>query len=202
VPASHLLLALQCGRLGRLLRHFRQPGAGRRGGPVVRHGGGAILSETPEIYGAEHLLTRRASRREVGEKLIRRIKWWEDYTARNGNEMNNQSLAGNKAGGPQHHLEKSLAPWPRRHHQSVDVYEYAERFTARGFVYLDTPGYDPCRRRTDRGRATLVCFTPARVRLRLQARAFAQAPHQHAPLDHQEEDMDLNCAPSSTARRA
>ena len=66
---------------------------------LVRHGGSAILAETPEIYGAEHLLTRRAATREIGEKLVARIKWWEDYTQRNGGVMDNNPTPGNKAGG-------------------------------------------------------------------------------------------------------
>ncbi|MDA8109568.1 MAG: altronate dehydratase family protein, partial [Betaproteobacteria bacterium] len=99
VPASHLVLALQCGGSDGYSGISANPALGAAVDLLVRHGGSAILSETPEIYGAEHLLTRRAVSREVGEKLVRRIKWWEDYTRRNGNEMNNNPSPGNKAGG-------------------------------------------------------------------------------------------------------
>src|SRR6185295_7165858 len=99
VPASQLVLGLQCGGSDGYSGISANPALGAAVDLLVRHGGTAILSETPEIYGAEHLLTRRAVSREVGEKLIRRIKWWEDYTARNGNEMNNNPSPGNKAGG-------------------------------------------------------------------------------------------------------
>src|SRR6185503_15114679 len=99
VPASHLTLGLQCGGSDGYSGISANPALGAAVDLLVRHGGSAILSETPEIYGAEHLLTRRAVSREVGEKLIERIKWWEDYTKRNGNEMNNNPSPGNKAGG-------------------------------------------------------------------------------------------------------
>src|SRR3954466_6760148 len=99
VPASHLLLGLQCGGSDGYSGISANPALGAAVDLLVKHGGTAILSETPEIYGAEHLLTRRAVSKEVGEKLIARIKWWEDYPSRNGNEMNNNPSPGNKAGG-------------------------------------------------------------------------------------------------------
>src|SRR5262249_49351072 len=106
VPASQIVVGLQCrGSDG----YSGSPENTALGGAVdtlVRHGGTAILSETPEVYGAEHLLTRRAVSREVGEKLVARIKWWEDYTARNKGEMNNNPSPGNKAGGLTTILEK------------------------------------------------------------------------------------------------
>jgi len=108
VPASHLTLALQCGGSDGYSGISANPALGAAVDLLVRHGGTAILSETPEIYGAEHMLTRRAVSREVGEKLLSRIRWWEDYTARNGNEMNNNPSPGNKAGGLTTILEKSL----------------------------------------------------------------------------------------------
>ena len=75
------------------------PALGAAADLLVRHGGTAVLAETPEIYGAEHLLTRRAQSREVGDKLVKHILWWEEYTAKNGAEMNNNPSPGNKAGG-------------------------------------------------------------------------------------------------------
>ncbi len=130
----------------------------------MRHGGTAILSETPEIYGAEHLLTRRAVSREVGEKLIARIKWWEDYTARNKGEMNNNPSPGNKAGGLTTILEKSLGAVAKGGTTNlVAVYEYAEPVTAKGFVYMDTPGYDPVSATGQvAGGANMICFTTGR----------------------------------------
>ncbi|MBV9221019.1 MAG: altronate dehydratase, partial [Methylobacteriaceae bacterium] len=108
VPASELVLALQCGGSDGYSGITANPALGAAADLLVRHGGTAILSETPEIYGAEHLLTRRAASREIGEKLVGMIRWWEDYTARNGGEMNNNPSPGNKAGGLTTILEKSL----------------------------------------------------------------------------------------------
>ena len=163
---------------------------------LVRHGGTAILSETPEIYGAEHLLTRRAVSREIGEKLIARIRWWEDYTRRNGNEMNNNPSPGNKAGGLTTILEKSLGAVAKGGTTNlVDVYEYAEAVTAKGFVYMDTPGYDPVSATGQvAGGANLICFTTGRG----SAYGCKPAPSlklatNSALFEHQEEDMDINC---------
>ena len=150
---------------------------------LVRHGGTAILSETPEIYGAEHLLTRRAVSREVGEKLISRIKWWEDYTAREKGEMNNNPSPGNKAGGLTTILEKSLGAVAKGGTTNlVAVYEYAEPVTAKGFVYMDTPGYDPVSATGQvAGGANMIVFTTGpRLGVRLRAVAVAQAVDQHA----------------------
>ena len=98
-PASELTLALQCGGSDGYSGITANPALGAAADLLVRNGGTAILSETPEIYGAEHLLTRRAATPEVGHKLVERIRWWEDYCARNGGEMNNNPSPGNKAGG-------------------------------------------------------------------------------------------------------
>ena len=76
-------------RLRRLFRHHGQRAVGAAVDLVVRHGGTAVLSETPEIYGAEHLLTRRAATRDVGEKLVGIIKWWQNYCAINKGSMDN-----------------------------------------------------------------------------------------------------------------
>ncbi len=196
VPVSHLLLALQCGGSDGYSGISANPALGAAVDLLVRHGGGAILSETPEIYGAEHLLTRRAVTRAVGEKLIRRIKWWEDYTARNGNEMNNNPSPGNKAGGLTTILEKSLGAAAKGGTTNlIDVYEYAEPVTAKGFVYMDTPGYDPVSATGQiAGGANLVCFTTGR------GSAYGCKPAPSLKLatntrlyEFQEEDMDLNC---------
>jgi arabinonate dehydratase len=196
VPASHLMLGLQCGGSDGYSGISANPALGAAVDLLVRHGGTAILSETPEIYGAEHLLTRRAVSREVGEKLIRRIKWWEDYTARNRMEMNNNPSPGNKAGGLTTILEKSLGAVAKGGTTNlVDVFEYAEPVTARGFVYMDTPGYDPVSATGQvAGGANMICFTTGRG----SAYGCKPAPSlklaTNTPLFvHQEEDMDFNC---------
>ena len=144
-----------------------------------------MLSETPEIYGAEHLLTRRAVSREVGEKIVKRINWWEDHCARTGGEMNNNPSPGNKAGGLTTILEKSLGAVAKGGTTNlVDVYEYAQPITAKGFVYMDSPGYDPVSATGQvAGGANVLCFTTGRgSRVRLQADAVAQARDQQRPL--------------------
>ncbi len=196
VLAGHLVLGLQCGGSDGYSGISANPALGAAVDLLVRHGGTAILSETPEIYGAEHLLTRRAATREVGEKLVRRIRWWEDYTARNGNEMNNNPSPGNKAGGLTTILEKSLGAVAKGGTTNlVDVYEYAQAVTAKGFVYMDTPGYDPVSATGQvAGGANLICFTTGRG----SAYGCKPAPSlklaTNTPLFvRQEDDMDLNC---------
>jgi altronate hydrolase len=196
VPASHLIVALQCGGSDGYSGISANPALGAAVDLLVRNGGTAILSETPEIYGAEHLLTRRAVSKEVGEKLVARIRWWEDYTRRNGNEMNNNPSPGNKAGGLTTILEKSLGAVAKGGTTNlVEVYEYAQPVTAKGFVYMDTPGYDPVSATGQvAGGANLVCFTTGR------GSAFGCKPAPSLKLAtntplfvHQEDDMDFNC---------
>jgi len=196
VPASHLTLGLQCGGSDGYSGISANPALGAAVDLLVRHGGAAILSETPENYGAEHLLTRRAVSREVGEKLIARIRWWEEYTARNNMEMNNNPSPGNKAGGLTTILEKSLGAVAKGGTTNlVDVYEYAEPVKAKGFVYMDTPGFDPVSATGQvAGGANMICFTTGRG----SAYGCKPAPSlklaTNTPLFvHQEEDMDFNC---------
>ena len=196
VPAGHLTLGLQCGGSDGYSGISANPALGAAVDLLVRHGGTAILSETPEIYGAEHLLTRRAVSREVGEKLVARIRWWEDYTRRNGNEMNNNPSPGNKAGGLTTILEKSLGAVAKGGTTNlVGVYEYAEQVTAKGFVYMDTPGFDPVSATGQvAGGANMICFTTGRG----SAYGCKPAPSlklatNTALFEHQEEDMDINC---------
>ena len=113
ISASELMLALQCGGSDGYSGITANPALGAAVDMLVRHGGTAVLSETPEIYGAEHLLTRRARNRQVGEKLVDIIRWWEAYCAKNDGSMDNNPSPGNKAGGLTTILEKSLAPPPR-----------------------------------------------------------------------------------------
>lgn len=196
VPASHIVVGLQCGGSDGYSGITANPALGAAADLLARHGGTAILSETPEIYGAEHLLTRRAVSREVGEKLIARIKWWEDYTARNRGDMNNNPSPGNKAGGLTTILEKSLGAAAKGGTTNlVDVYEYAERVTAKGFVFMDTPGYDPCSITGQvAGGANMVVFTTGRgsvygckpapsIKLATNSRVY----------QHMTDDMDVNC---------
>jgi len=196
VPASHLVLGLQCGGSDGYSGITANPALGAAVDLLVRHGGTAILSETPEIYGAEHLLTRRAVSREVGEKLVSRIKWWEEYTTRNKGEMNNNPSPGNKAGGLTTILEKSLGAVAKGGTTNlVAVYEYAEPVTAKGFVYMDTPGYDPVSATGQvAGGANMICFTTGR------GSAYGCAPSPSLKLstntalwNRQEEDIDINC---------
>ena len=196
VPASHLVLGLQCGGSDGYSGISANPALGAAVDLLVRHGGTAILSETPEIYGAEHLLTRRAVSRAVGEKLVERIKWWERYTAKNDMEMNNNPSPGNKAGGLTTILEKSLGAVAKGGTTNlVQVLEYAEPVTERGFVYMDTPGYDPVSATGQvAGGANLICFTTGR------GSAYGCKPAPSLKLatntkmfQFQEEDMDINC---------
>jgi arabinonate dehydratase len=196
VPASHLTIGLQCGGSDGYSGITANPALGAAVDLLVRHGGTAILSETPEIYGAEHLLTRRAVSREVGEKLIARIRWWEEYTTRERGEMNNNPSPGNKAGGLTTILEKSLGAVAKGGTTNlVDVYRYAEPVTAKGFVYMDTPGYDPVSATGQvAGGANMIVFTTGR------GSAYGCAPAPSLKLatnttlwTRQEEDIDLNC---------
>ena len=196
VPASHITIGLQCGGSDGYSGITANPALGAAVDLLVRHGGTAILSETPEIYGAEHLLTRRAVSRGVGEKLVSRIRWWEDYTAREKGEMNNNPSPGNKAGGLTTILEKSLGAVAKGGTTNlVEVYEYAEPVTAKGFVYMDTPGYDPVSATGQvAGGANMIVFTTGR------GSAYGCAPAPSLKLStntalwvRQEEDIDLNC---------
>jgi hypothetical protein len=99
VSAAHLVVGLQCGGSDGYSGITANPALGKAVDLLVQQGGTAILSETPEIYGAEHLLTRRAVTPEVGSKLLRRFQWWKDYCSRNGASLTNNPSAGNKAGG-------------------------------------------------------------------------------------------------------
>jgi len=194
--ASHISIGLQCGGSDGYSGISANPALGAAVDLLVAHGGSAILSETPEIYGAEHMLTRRAVTPEVAHKLIERIKWWENYTAINNGEMNNNPSPGNKAGGLTTILEKSLGAVAKGGTSNLQaVYEYAEPVLARGLVYMDTPGYDPVSATGQvAGGANMICFTTGR------GSAYGCAPAPSLKLatnsrlwQRQEEDMDINC---------
>ncbi len=131
---------------------------------LVAHGGTSILGETPEVYGAEHLLTRRATHPDVGKRLVERIAWWERYVAAAGGSMDNNPSPGNKEGGITTILEKSLGAVAKGGRANLEaVYEYAEPVQAKGFVFMDTPGYDPVSvTGMVAGGANVVCFTTGR----------------------------------------
>jgi galactarate dehydratase len=195
-PASKLTVALECGGSDGYSGISANPALGCASDLLVRHGGTAILSETPEIYGAEHLLTRRAATPEVAQKLLSRIDWWRDYTARNQAELNNNPSFGNKAGGLTTILEKSLGAVAKGGSSRLNaVYEYAEPVTEHGFVFMDTPGYDPTAVTGQvAGGANIVCFTTGRG----STSGFKPAPciklATNTPMyDRMVEDMDINC---------
>ena len=196
VPAGHLVVGLQCGGSDGYSGISANPALGAAVDRLVRHGGTAILSETPEIYGGEHLLTRRAVSLAVADKLRARIAWWERYTARNGMQMDNNPSAGNKAGGLTTILEKSLGAIAKSGTTNlVDVVEFAERVASRGFVYMDTPGYDPVSATGQvAGGANLICFTTGR------GSAYGCAPSPSLKLStntalwlKQQDDIDIDC---------
>jgi len=195
-PAAEIMLALQCGGSDGYSGITANPALGAAVDLLVKHGGTAVLAETPEIYGAEHLLTRRAVNRAVGEKLVKRIKWWEDYCDRNRGEMNNNPSPGNKAGGLTTILEKSLGAAAKGGSTTLRaVYEYAEAVKEKGFVFMDTPGYDPVGATGQvAGGCNVMCFTTGR------GSAFGCKPAPSIKLATNSqvyksmiEDMDVNC---------
>jgi altronate hydrolase len=196
VPAKHLILGLQCGGSDGYSGITANPALGQAVDLLVRHGGTAVLGETPEIYGAEHLLTRRAVSAEVGEKLIERIRWWEDYTASRKVEMNNNPSPGNKAGGLTTILEKSLGAAAKGGTTNLmAVYRFAEPVAARGLVFMDTPGHDPVSLTgMVAGGANVICFSTGR------GSAYGCKPVPVTKLatntemyTRMEDDMDINC---------
>ena len=204
VPASGLTVALQCGGSDGYSGITANPAMGAAVDILVRHGGTAILSETPEIYGAEHLLTRRAASKAVGEKLIERIRWWEDYTKLNNGVMDNNPTPGNKAGGLTTILEKSLGAASKGGTTNLNgVYKYAEPVDTQGLVFMDSPGYDPC---SITGQvasgANLVCFSTGRG----SAFGFKPSPSiklaTNSEMYHRlAEDMDINCGTIADGER-
>ena len=195
VGASELTLALQCGGSDGYSGITANPALGHCADLLVRNGGTAILSETPEIYGAEHLLTRRSVSQEVAEKLIERIHWWEEYTERNGGEMNNNPSPGNKAGGLTTILEKSLGAAAKGGTTNlVDVVKYAEPIKNRGFIFMDSPGYDPASATGQvASGGNIIAFTTGRG----SCFGYKPAPSiklatNTAMFRRMEEDMDIN----------
>ena len=196
VSASHLKIGLECGGSDGFSGITANPGLGAAMDILVRHGGTAILSETPEIHGVEFMLTRRAITPEVGQKLLDRLAWWEKYTAGQNAQFNGVVGHGNQAGGLANIFEKSLGSAMKGGTTPLRaVYEYAEPITENGFVFMDSPGYDPV---ASTGQiasgAQLICFTTGRGSM------FGSKPAPTIKLASNtlmftrlEEDMDINC---------
>ncbi|MBW8845454.1 MAG: altronate dehydratase [Burkholderiales bacterium] len=164
VALSHLVVGLQCGGSDGYSGISANPALGAAVDLLVQHGGTAILSETPEIYGAEHLLTARAASPEVAEQLQERLRWWQAYAARHGAQLDNNPSPGNKAGGITTILEKSLGAVAKGGSSTLnEVLEYAQPVRSHGLVFMDTPGYDPVSATGQvAGGANLICFTTGR----------------------------------------
>jgi altronate hydrolase len=195
VPVSDLCLALQCGGSDGFSGITANPALGHAVDLLVQQGGTAVLSETPEIYGGEHLLTRRAVRHEVGQKLIEQIRWWEEYTARHGFVIDNNPAPGNKAGGLTTIFEKSLGAIAKGGSMPLQaVYDYAEPIVEHGFVYMDTPGYDPVSATGQvAGGCNIIAFTTGRG----SCFGFKPAPSikiatNNATYERMRSDMDIN----------
>jgi altronate hydrolase len=196
IPASELTLAVQCGGSDAYSGISANSALGAAADILVRHGGTVIYSETPEIYGAEHLLTRRAVSPEVAHKLMERIHWWEHYTEINGVALNNNPSPGNKAGGLTTIAEKSLGAQAKGGTSPLqDVVLYAEQIHSKGLVFMDSPGFDPV---SVTGQiaagANIVCFTTGR------GSAFGAKPVPSIKLasnsqlyERMREDMDIDC---------
>ncbi len=195
IPASELVVALQCGGSDGWSGVTANPGLGMAADEIVRQGGTVVLGETTEVYGGEHLLTRRAKSPEVGEKLVERIHWWERYVAMFGASIDNNPAPGNKLGGLTTIYEKSLGAIAKAGNTPLNqVVGYAERVTERGFVHMDTPGYDPVAVTGQvAGGCNMVVFTTGRgscfgfkpspsIKIATNAQLYAS----------QESDMDIN----------
>ena len=201
VPASELVLALQCGGSDAYSAITANPALGVATDLAIQHGGSAILSETPEIYGAEHLLLARAASSRVRDSLLERIAWWEDYAAVNGGSLNSNPSPGNLAGGISTILEKSLGAQAKGGSTSLNaVLKYAERLTTSGLNFMDSPGYDPV---SVTGQvasgANVVLFTTGRG----SAFGFKPVPSiklatNTALFERMSEDMDINCGSIAT----
>ena len=196
LPARHLTLGLQCGGSDGFSAITANPALGAASDLLVRNGGTAILSETPEIYGAEHMLLGRAVSDEVGRKLLDLLRWWEAYAQQSNESLDNNPSPGNKAGGLTTILEKSLGAAAKGGRSDlVDVYHYAEPITKRGFVFMDTPGYDPVSVTGQvAGGANIICFTTGRGSCFGCKPAPSLKLATNTPMySRMADDMDINC---------
>jgi altronate hydrolase len=197
VSAAHLTVGLQCGGSDGFSSITANPALGAAIDILARHGGTGILSETPEIYGVEHTLTRRAASREIGEKLIERIRWWKDeYSVGRDVQINGQVSPGNQVGGLANIFEKSLGSSMKGGTGPLmAVYKYAEPVTTKGFVFMDTPGFDPVSATGQiAGGANLVAFTTGRGSMFGSKPAPCIKLATNSPMYHRlTDDMDINC---------
>jgi altronate hydrolase len=197
VPASHLSIGLQCGGSDGFSSVTANPALGAAMDILVRHGGTAILSETPEIYGVEHTLTCRARNREVGEKLVERVRWWKDeYTVGRDVQINGRVSPGNAAGGLANIFEKSLGSSMKGGTTGLmEVYKYAEPVTQHGMVFMDTPGFDPCSATGQiAGGANMIMFTTGRGSMFGAKPVPSVKLATNTPMFRRlSEDMDINC---------
>ncbi len=195
LSADKILLGTNCGGSDGNSGVTANPAVGVASDLLVAQGGASIIGETPEIYGAEHLLTRRAVSRAVGEKLVERIKWWEWYTSIFGTEINNNPSPGNKEGGLTTIYEKSLGAIAKAGSTAlVDVVGYAEPVKAKGFVVMDTPGYDPVSMTgIVAGGANVLVFTTGRGSVFGCKPAPSIKVATNTPMyNHMIDDMDIN----------
>jgi altronate hydrolase len=195
LSADKIILGTNCGGSDGNSGVTANPALGVASDLLVAQGGTSIIGETPEIYGAEHLLTRRAVSREVGEKLVERIKWWEWYTGIFGAEINNNPSPGNKDGGLTTIYEKSLGAIAKGGSTAlVDVVHYAEPVKAKGFVVMDTPGYDPVSMTgIVAGGANVLVFTTGRGSVFGCKPAPSIKVATNTPMyEHMIDDMDIN----------
>ncbi|XDF33818.1 altronate dehydratase family protein [Paracidovorax avenae] len=196
VSASHLKIGLECGGSDGFSGITANPALGAAMDVLVRHGGTAILSETPEIHGVEFMLTRRAISPAVGRKLLDRLAWWERYAAGQNAQFNGVVGHGNQAGGLANIFEKSLGSAMKGGTTPLRaVYEYAERIDENGFVFMDSPGYDPVAATGQiASGAQLICFTTGRGSMFGSKPAPTIKLASNTPMYRRlEEDMDINC---------
>jgi altronate hydrolase len=200
-PVSAITLGLQCGGSDGWSGVTANPALGMASDLLVAHGGTAILSETPEIYGAENLLLRRAASPDVARKLVERLEWWEDYVARNGASLDNNPSPGNKKGGLTTILEKSLGAVAKSGSTPLKgVYRYGEAIDQPGFVFMDSPGYDPCSATGQiAAGATMIAFTTGRGSVFGSKPAPCVKLASNAALAaHMDDDIDVDCSPILT----
>ena len=194
-PLSKLILAENCGGSDGNSGITANPALGAASDELVRYGGTSVLAETPEIYGAEHLLTRRAVTRQIGEKLIELIRWWENYAGQHHCSINNNPSHGNKEGGLTNIYEKSLGAVAKGGQSPLAaVYKYAEPILARGLCFMDTPGYDPVSMTgLVAGGCNIAVFTTGRGSVYGCKPAPCIKVASNSPLyNWMEEDMDIN----------
>ena len=196
VPAAHIIVGMQCGGSDGFSGLSANPALGAAMDILVRHGGTAILSETTEIFGVEHTLTARAVSPEVGRKLVDRINWWLKYNEGRDCQINGRVSPGNNAGGLANVLEKSLGGAKKGGNSPLmEVYRYAEPVTAKGLVFMDTPGYDPASATGQiAGGANLIAFTTGRGSCFGSVPAPTVKLASNTPMyTRMRDDMDINC---------